>query len=62
MPEYGIAPLEIPINEGLKIVQEAEAAGFESAWVSGPQGYVRLAAFAQATKKIKLGEHLVRIP
>ena len=34
MPEYGIAPLEIPINEGLKIVQEAQAAGFESAWVS----------------------------
>jgi alkanesulfonate monooxygenase SsuD/methylene tetrahydromethanopterin reductase-like flavin-dependent oxidoreductase (luciferase family) len=62
MPKYGIAPLEIPINEGLKIVQEAEAAGFESAWVSGPQGYVRLAAFAQATKSIKLGTAVVVQP
>ena len=62
MPKYGIAPLEIPINEGLKIVQEAEAAGFESAWVSGPQGYVRLAAFAHATKSIKLGTAVVVQP
>ncbi len=51
----GIGPLEFGIREGVELARAAEAAGLDSVWSSQPSGYVRIAAYAVETERVRLG-------
>ncbi len=51
----GIGPLEFGIREGVELARAAEAAGLDSVWSAQPSGYVRLAAYAVNTDRVRLG-------
>lgn len=58
----GIAPLQGPFAEDLPVLAAAEEAGFDSAWTPGHSGYVRLAAFACHTTRMRLGTGAILQP
>jgi alkanesulfonate monooxygenase SsuD/methylene tetrahydromethanopterin reductase-like flavin-dependent oxidoreductase (luciferase family) len=60
--QVGIAPFEVTAGETIGLVRDAEAAGFESAWISDPHGYLRVAALSQKTERIRLGTAVVVQP
>jgi probable F420-dependent oxidoreductase len=53
----GVAPLTGSFADDYGVLDAAEAAGFDSAWTNdgNVNGYVRLAAYAARTKRLKLG-------
>lgn len=53
----GVAPLTGSFDDDYGVLAAAEEAGFESAWTNdgNVNGYVRLAAYAAKTTKLKLG-------
>ncbi len=54
---FGIAPLTGPFVDDYRLIKAAEEAGFESGWTNDGSinGYVRLAAYASQTARMKFG-------
>lgn len=58
----GIAPLQGAFAEDFRILAAAEAAGFDSAWATGPAGYIRMAAYICNTTRLRIGTGAVIHP